>query len=154
MTTTSERRKTLNVLERLFAAEAAYLTAGGPGHARFDDIANCLTADVTLHQAESLPYGGVYRGPAGIERFMAGMSRCWSSLEFLEQRFVVEGDSAVVFNRGTLTARDSGRRLETQVMQLITVRGNRISEIRPFYWDTLAVARTLGLPEDRPSSRP
>ncbi|MEV4439974.1 nuclear transport factor 2 family protein [Streptomyces sp. NPDC049577] len=83
--------KTLNVLERLFAAESAYLAAGGPGHARFDDMADCLTPDVVLHQAKGLPYGGVYRGPAGVERFMAEMSRHWSALEFLEQRFMVDG---------------------------------------------------------------
>ncbi|WP_225830087.1 nuclear transport factor 2 family protein [Streptomyces sp. NK08204] len=144
MTTTSERESVLATLERFFAAEAAYLAAGGPGHARFDEMAACLTPDVVLYQAESLPYGGVYRGPAGVERFMAEMSRYWSSLEFLEQRFVVDADSAVVFNHGMLTARDSGRQLETSVMQLITVRGDRISEFRPFYWDSLAVARTLG----------
>ncbi|MEU5539947.1 nuclear transport factor 2 family protein [Streptomyces sp. NPDC020362] len=147
MNTMSGRRKVLALLQRFFAAEVAYLAAGGPGHARFDDVADCLTGDVTLHQAESLPYGGVYRGPAGVERFMEEMSRCWSSLEFQEQRFVVDVDSAVVFNRGTLTARASGRRLETSVMQLITVRDSRISEFRPFYWDTLAVRRTLGQPD-------
>ncbi|MEU6238126.1 nuclear transport factor 2 family protein, partial [Kitasatospora sp. NPDC047058] len=97
-------------------------------------------------------YGGVYRGPSGIERFMAEMSRYWSSLEFLEHRFVFDGDSAVVFNRGTLTARDSGRRLETAVMQLMTVRGDRIAEIRPFYWDTVAVARTLALGSPGPDA--
>ncbi|MFF4400285.1 nuclear transport factor 2 family protein [Streptomyces sp. NPDC001480] len=134
----------LATLERFFAAEAAYPAAGGPGRALFDDMADCLTPDAVLHQAESLPYGGVYRGPAGVERFMGEMSRCWSSLEFLEQRFVVDADSAVVSNHGVLVARGSGRRLETSVMQLITVRGDRISEFRPFYRDTLAVARALG----------
>ncbi|MEV4439973.1 hypothetical protein AB0K09_13265 [Streptomyces sp. NPDC049577] len=49
----------------------------------------------------------------------------------------------MVFNRGTLTAHGNGRRLETSVMQLFTVRDGRIAEIRPFYWDTAAVTRIL-----------
>ncbi|TYC68235.1 nuclear transport factor 2 family protein, partial [Streptomyces sp. CB01881] len=141
MSTTSERPPVRAVLDRFFGAEAAYLAAGGPGRAPFDDLASCLTPDVTLVQADGLPYGGVYRGPDGVERFMAEMSRYWTSLDFLEQRFVIDGDTAVVFNRGTLTARGSGRRLETAVVQLMTFRGDRIADIRPFYWDTLAVAR-------------
>ncbi|MFJ3793230.1 nuclear transport factor 2 family protein [Kitasatospora sp. NPDC090091] len=145
MAATSEHHTVRAVLDRFFAAEAAYLAAGGPGRAPFDELARCLTPDVTLLQADSLPYGGVYRGPEGIESFMARMSEYWTSLEFLEQRFVINDDSAVVFNRGTLTARGSGRRLETAVMQLIGVRHGLIAEIRPFYWDTLAVARTLAL---------
>ncbi|MEV5570766.1 nuclear transport factor 2 family protein [Spirillospora sp. NPDC052269] len=143
---TSGRQSVLATLERFFAAEAAYLKAGGPGRARFDEMADCLTPDVVMHQAESLPYGGVYEGPAGVERFMTEMSRHWSSLEFLEQRFVIDADSAVVHNRGVLVARVSGRRLETSVMQLIGVRGDRISEFRPFYLDTLAVVRALEAP--------
>ncbi|MCX4451254.1 hypothetical protein ACIOEZ_17235 [Streptomyces sp. NPDC087866] len=71
------------------------------------------------------------------------MSEAWQSLEFLEQRFVVDGDVVVVLNRGRLQARATGRILDTSVMQLITVKDGLITEIHPFYWDTLAVAKAL-----------
>ncbi|MYW03994.1 DUF4440 domain-containing protein [Streptomyces sp. SID3343] len=130
-------------MERFFAAEAAYIAGGGRGRADFGDLAACLAPDVVMYQAPGLPYGGPRHGPAGIEDFMAAMGEAWRELEFLDQRFVVEGETAAILNRGRLTARATGRVLETWVMQMITVRDGLISEIRPFYWDTKAVDAAL-----------
>ncbi|MCQ1580586.1 hypothetical protein [Streptomyces parvus] len=41
-------------------------------------------------------------------------------------------------------ARETGRTLETAVVQLIRVRGGRIEEFRPFYRDPAAVRGALG----------
>ncbi|WUN35630.1 nuclear transport factor 2 family protein [Kitasatospora sp. NBC_00315] len=140
------------MLQKFYSAEAAYIAAGGPGRARFDGLAECLDPEVVMYQAPGLPYGGTWRGPSGIEEFMAAMSVAWQSLEFLEQRFVVDGDSVVVLNRGRLRARASGRVLDTSVMQLITVKDGLITEFRPFYWDTAAVAEALR-PRGEPGGR-
>jgi ketosteroid isomerase-like protein len=138
-----EGRSSLAVLERFYRAEAAYISAGGLGKADFGELAECLDSEVVMYQADSLPYGGTWRGPSGIEQFMAAMSEAWQSLEFLEQKYVVDGDSVVVWNRGILCARATGRALETSVMQLMTVKNDRIAEIHPFYLDTSAVLDAL-----------
>ncbi|WP_214415449.1 nuclear transport factor 2 family protein [Sphaerisporangium fuscum] len=138
-----ESRRSLEVLERFYRAEAVYIGAGGPGKADFGVMAECLDPEVVMYQADSLPYGGTWHGPSGIEGFMAGMSEAWESLEFLEQRYVVDGGSVVVWNRGLLRARATGRELETEVMQLMTIKDGRIAEIRPFYLDTAAVLAAL-----------
>ncbi|MEV4498657.1 nuclear transport factor 2 family protein [Micromonospora arborensis] len=130
-------------MRTFYAEEAAYIAAGGFGKASFAGLAACLAPDVVMYQAEALPYGGQWRGSEGIERFMAAMSKVWQSLEFFEQRFVVDRDTVVVYNRGRLRARATGRVLDTSVMQLITVRDGLIAEIRPFYLDTAAVIETL-----------
>ncbi|MEV5748047.1 nuclear transport factor 2 family protein [Actinoallomurus sp. NPDC052308] len=131
------------VLDEFFAAEAAYISAGGPGVADFGGMAAHLDPDVVMHQAPTLPYGGVWRGHDGMERFMAAMSRAWRSLEFLERRQWTDGDTVIVSNHGRLTARATGRSIETTVLQVFTVRDRLIAEIRPFYWDTAAVNETL-----------
>ncbi|MFF5207740.1 nuclear transport factor 2 family protein [Streptosporangium sp. NPDC000396] len=133
----------LAVLERFFVEEAAYIAAGGLGKASFDRLAECLHPDVVMYQAPGLPYGGTWRGPQGIEGFLAAMSETWESLEFLEQQYVVDGDTVVIRNRGRLRARGTGRSLETWVMQLMTIKDGLITEIHPFYWDTAAVAEVL-----------
>lgn len=142
------RGDALAVLEKFYAAEADYIAAGGPGQASFDELAAYLDPDVVMYQAPGLPYGGTWRGPRGIEEFMAAMSEAWRSLEFVEQKFVVDGDNVAVFNRGRLQARATGRILDTAVMQLITVEHGLITEIHPFYWDTIAVAEALGVKEE------
>lgn len=134
---------TLAVLRRFFAAEAAYVAAGGRGKASFADLAACLDPDVVMYQSPGLPYGGPRYGPEGIEDFMAAMGEAWRDMEFLEQRFAIDGERAAILNHGLLTARATGRVLDTWVMQMITIRDGLITEIRPFYWDTKAVDAAL-----------
>ncbi|MFC9297262.1 nuclear transport factor 2 family protein [Streptomyces sp. NPDC057011] len=141
MTTTHPT--TSETLTRFYAAETAYVAAGGPGRAAFDDIAACLDPQVVLHQAPGLPYAGDWRGPEGIERFMAVMGEAWRSIEFLDQHRMIDGPDVVVTSRVRFVARATGRSLETRIVQLMTVRDGKITEIRPFYWDPPAVAAAL-----------
>ncbi|MFE4615494.1 nuclear transport factor 2 family protein [Streptomyces sp. NPDC056747] len=128
------------VLTGMYAAEAAYLAAGGPGQAPFAPLAPYFAPDVVLHQAAALPYGGTWRGHAGLERFFLAMSRVWESFDMTEQEFLATGATAVVLTRVRARARATGRELTFPILQTITVRDGRISEVRPFYWDTAAIA--------------
>lgn len=134
---------TADTLERFYGAEAAYVAAGGPGKASFADVAECLDPEVTLHQAPGLPYSGTWRGPEGIERFMAVMGEAWQSMEFLDQRCFIQGESVVVTNRVRLVARSTGQALDTRIVQEMTMREGRIHEIRPYYWEPAAVSAAL-----------
>ncbi len=127
----------LTVLKGMYAAEGEYLAAGGGS---FDVLAPFFHPDVVLHQAEGLPYGGTWQGHDGIARFFVAMSETWSRFDIGEQDFVVEGDTVVVYTQVHATARATGRELRFPILQRITVREGRISEVRPFYWDTAAVA--------------
>ncbi|MFD3918655.1 hypothetical protein [Streptomyces sp. NPDC058595] len=48
-------------LTGMYAAEAEYVAAGGPGEASFDVLAPFSAADVALHRADGLPYVGADR---------------------------------------------------------------------------------------------
>ncbi|MDL4816628.1 nuclear transport factor 2 family protein [Actinomadura opuntiae] len=135
---------TWDALQRYYAAETAYLAAGGPGKADFSPMAAHLAPDVVMYQAESLPYGGTWRGHDGMERFMASMSEAWTDLTFLDQHHAADGGTVAVLNRCAFRARATGRELETSVLQWITVRDGRVTEFRPFYLDTAAVLDALG----------
>lgn len=93
-----------------------------------------------------MPYAGDWRGPDGIERFMAVMGEAWQSVEFLDQHRMIDGPDVVVTSRVRFVARASGRALETRIVQLMSVRDGRITEIRPFYWDPTAVTTALRAP--------
>ncbi|AJT64278.1 nuclear transport factor 2 family protein [Streptomyces chattanoogensis] len=130
----------VTVLTGMYAAEAEYLAAGGPGEASFDLLAPYFAPDVVLHQADALPYGGTWRGHAGITRFFLAMSRVWEAFDMVEQEFLATGETAVVLTQVRARARATGRELAFPVLQTLTVRNGRITEIRPFYWDTQAIA--------------
>lgn len=138
---TESEHEVLAVLEGMYAAEAQYLAAGGPGEASFADLlAPYFSPDVVLHQAEALPYGGTWRGHEGMERFLSAMRQTWESLEMVEQRFLATDGTAVVLTQVRARARATGRELDFPILQTIEVADGRITEVRPFYWDTAAVA--------------
>lgn len=128
------------VLQGMYAAEMRYLAAGGPGSASFEPLAPFFAPDVVLYQAESLPYGGTWRGHAGMERFFLAMSQAWQSFDLVEQKFLATEGTVVVWTRVRARARATGRELDFPILQTITIRDGRIAEIHPFYWDTAAIA--------------
>ncbi|MBB6346728.1 hypothetical protein FHU36_003237 [Nonomuraea muscovyensis] len=130
------------VMERFYAAEAAYVAAGGYGKADYAEVAAHLDPEMVLHQAPGLPFTGTgtWRGHDGMERFLAKFSEVWESMEFLEQEHWGDGDTVVARNLVRFRARATGRAVETEIVQLIRVRDGRMVECRPFYWDPAAVA--------------
>lgn len=124
----------------MYAAEARYLAAGGPGRASFAPLAPFFAPDVVLHQAAALPYGGVWRGHAGIERFFVAMSQTWETFDMVEQTFLALEPTAVVHTQVRARARATGRTLDFPILQTIAFAEGRIAEVRPFYWDTAAIA--------------
>jgi ketosteroid isomerase-like protein len=145
----------LSVLQGMYAAESEYLAAGGPGTATFGPLAPFFSPEVVLHQATGLPYGGVWRGHGGMERFFLAMSRTWETFEMVGQQFLATTSPLVVLTHVHARARATGRELDFPILQTITVENRRITEIRPFYWDTAAIADASPphVPDGRPADR-
>jgi ketosteroid isomerase-like protein len=125
----------VSVLQGMYAAETEYFATGD-----FTPLQQFFAPDFVLHQAEGLPYGGVWRGHDGLRRFFAAMSRTWAAFDFGEQAFLATTSPLVVLTSVRARARATGRELEFPILQTITVAGGRITEVRPFYWDTAAIA--------------
>lgn len=135
----------MDVLTGMYAAEAEYFAAGGPGRASFATLAPFFAPDVVLYQAAGLPYGGIWRGHAGMERFFITMSAVWETFEIPHQEFVVTGPATVVHSQIRARARATGRDLDFPILQLIRIDNNQIAEVRPFYWDTQQIAEACTL---------
>ncbi|MEU9201118.1 nuclear transport factor 2 family protein [Streptomyces sp. NPDC048332] len=138
--TSSFATDSVAVLTGMYAAEAEYLAAGGPGSASFDLLAPFFAPDVVLHQADALPYGGTWHGREGMEEFFLAMSQVWESFDMAEQQFLATGETAVVLTQVRARARATGRELAFPILQTIRVKDGQIAEVRPFYWDTEAIA--------------
>ncbi|NEB80441.1 nuclear transport factor 2 family protein [Streptomyces sp. SID14478] len=130
----------VTVLSGMYAAEAEYLASGGPGAASFCLLAPFFAPDVVLHQADALPYGGTWRGHQGMEEFFLAMSQVWESFDMVEQDFLATGETAVVLTQVRARARSTGRELSFLILQTIRIKDEKIVEVRPFYWDTEAIA--------------
>nr|WP_232327831.1 nuclear transport factor 2 family protein [Kibdelosporangium sp. MJ126-NF4]CEL13724.1 hypothetical protein [Kibdelosporangium sp. MJ126-NF4] len=129
----------LSVLTGMYAAEADYLAAGGPGRASFATLAPYFSPHVVLHQAANLPYGGTWRGHDGMEQFFHTMAETWQAFDMLDQTFLTTTTPLVVLTHVHAQARTTGLHLHFPILQTITVHNGQITEVRPFYWDTAAI---------------
>ncbi len=135
----------VDVVRRFHAAEDAYMNAGGAdAGASFADMAMTLDPAVVLHQSPDLPWGGEFRGHAGYEDWARQMSRAFESLAVREARSFADGDTVVVTCRLVTRARATGETLDLPMAQMVRVRGDRIVEFRPFYWNVPAYRRAVG----------
>lgn len=130
----------MSVLKDMYEAEAAYLAAGGPGSAPFTPLAPFFAPDVVLYQADALPYGGVWCGHEGLEQFFLAMSQTWDIFEMVNQEFLAATSPLVILTNVHARARATSRELHFPILQTVTVEEERITEVRPFYWDTAAIA--------------
>jgi len=134
------------VMRGFYAAEAAYVAAGGYGKANYDQVAMYLDPEVVLHQAPGMPFTGtgIWRGHDGMERFLARFSEVWESMEFLEQEHLGDRDTVVVRNRVRFRSRSTGREVDATIVQWIRMRDGRMLECRPLYWDPAGIAEACG----------
>lgn len=137
---TTQTTDMLTLLKNMYAAEAEYLAAGGPGKASFELLAPFFASDVVLHQAEALPYGGTWRGHDGLEQFFLAMSHAWAAFDLVDQKFLATDGTAVVLTQVHARARATGRELDFPILQTVEATNGRITDIRPFYWDTATIA--------------
>ena len=136
-----------DVIQRFYAAEAAYMNAGGgDAGASFADMAATLDPDVVLHQSPDLPWGGEFLGHAGYEDWARQMSRAVDRLDVKDTRFFTGGDTVIITCRLVTRSRASAETLDLPMAQVVRVRGARIIEFRPFYWNVPAYGETIRSP--------
>ena len=133
------------VIRRFYAAEADYMNAGGSeAGADFAAMAATLDPEVVLHQSPDLPWGGEFQGHAGYEDWARQMREAFDRLEVGDTRFFTDGDTVVITCRLVTRSRASGQTLDMPMAQVVRVRGDRIVEFRPFYWNVPAYRDTVG----------
>ena len=99
---------------------------------------------VVTHEAPSLPYGGEYRGPSGVERHAQEYLRAWDGLQGDEERrldpeFIADGDRVAVLWRQRARHPATGDTFDMPAVSIYRLRGGRIVESRMFHFDAGAV---------------
>ena len=138
---TTDRSENLIALERCWDAQSAYVGSGGED---FAAMAASLHPEIVLRQADSLPYGGEWRGHRGIEGWMKEMTRAWDSVEVEHSALFEHDDSIVVLATFEARARATGTRVRMPICEVIRFADSLPLEWRVFYLDTAAINRVLG----------
>lgn len=107
----------------------------------FAAMASLFDPDIVVHEADHLPYGGVYRGAAGMGELMKKLNGFVKGFLVKTEQFFVSGDDVAALIRVTGTSRATGEPIDMPVMEVWTLKNGRATSIRPFYWDTAEFAR-------------
>jgi ketosteroid isomerase-like protein len=102
--------------------------------------------DLTIEDPPGLPYGGVYKGFAGMievaGKLFAAVEGCQIQTEAIIG--AEGGDEFVLRQRLTGTSARTGRPVEMSILEHYTFQDGLLTSIRPYYWDTKIFLEMLG----------
>jgi len=135
----------LRSLKRFYEAETRYSMSG----LAVDRAALLETvhSDVVLHQPDSLPYGGQWKGREDFGRWLDAFVGTWSNIVPSDAAFHNCGGEvlvATVVMRAT--ARTTGMHIEMPMCQVIRFSDNLPIDWRNFAWDTAILLDALRNP--------
>jgi uncharacterized protein len=88
---------------------------------------------IVWHEAESLPYGGVHRGPDAIlQNVFMGLGRDWAPFSATPQQYIDAGNRVVVLGEYRGTNRQSGRTFATPFVHIWRFENGRLIEFHQF----------------------
>jgi ketosteroid isomerase-like protein len=115
------------------------------------DLAGVLAtydSEIVIREAESLPYGGVYRGHEGGKQHAGAYILTWRDFQTsAEQKtdpvFLDAGDYVIVLWRQRGLDPSSKKKLDLPAVSVYELRGGKIVESQ-MYQDTSAILQFLG----------
>lgn len=131
-------RANLETVRRLFEAVE---------HRDLEPMYEIYDRAVVIREADSLPYGGEYRGHEGLVEHALGYVRAWDPLQTdadrdLEARFWADADRVFVLWRQKGRAPDRAQ-LNLPAISLYRLRGSQVVEARMHHFDTAAIVDFL-----------
>lgn len=109
----------------------------------FDEMGRLLDDDFIAHEAGGLPYSGDYRGLSGFRDLLEKMN---DAMTLSPGQFSSEplGESAVALRFSlTFTARASGNSVTMNLVEVYTLRNEKIVDLDVYYKDPAAVTALL-----------
>jgi ketosteroid isomerase-like protein len=89
--------------------------------------------DIEWHEAEGMPYGGVYQGADAVAQNVLGpLVTDVLNFAVTPEEFIASGDSVAVVTRYTGTGKETGRELNLNVVHVWDVRDGKIARFRQF----------------------
>lgn len=125
------------------AGELIRLIFTHSGRAEWERLEPHFAEDMVIHEPKSLPYGGEWRGRDALHRLYAHVMHFWDDPEVAVEAVTESENHAVAVLRFTLTARATGRRIETHVTEVSRMENGKLAEMRIHYFDTAALLDAL-----------
>lgn len=106
------------------------------------DLRKHTTDDFEIHEAADLPFGGVYRGADAMPTLMAKVGGLLTIKDLKFRNFLQAGDDVVAILDLVVAGPAGDETLP--IMERFRFRGDKVCELRPFYFDSAQVKRVSG----------
>jgi uncharacterized protein len=127
------------------AAELARSGYEAFGRGDIDAVLSLMAPDVVWHEAESLPYGGVWRGPdAVLENIFSAIGRDWDEYAAEPRQFIETDDHVVVLGEYRGVYRANGARMQAPFAHVWQFREGRLVTFHQFTDTALWLAAIAG----------
>jgi uncharacterized protein len=110
------------------------------------DLAGAATyfdPDICIYEPTGLPYGGKYVGHAGFYELFRQLGETFDELSIPPSAILDAGSAVIALKTLHGIVKATGIAVHMPLTEVFVVREGGIIEIRPFYWDTTAVAQAL-----------
>jgi uncharacterized protein len=139
--------------EDVGARNAELARSGYDAFARGDVpvVLGLMDPAIVWHEAESLPYGGVHRGPdAVLQNVFMGLGRDWQPFAAKSLQYIPAGDHVVVLGEYSGTNRVSGRAFVAPFAHVWHFKNGLLVEFRQLT-DTAKWLSAIDAPPETPA---
>ena len=96
-------------------------------------VLGAFADDIEWHEAEGMPYGGVYRGAdAVVQNVFAPIATDVEGFAVTPEEFVGSGDTVAAVVRYTGTGKVTGKTLDVPVVHVWDIRDGMVTRFRQF----------------------
>jgi len=96
-------------------------------------LLGAMADDVEWHEAEGMPYGGVYHGADAVAHNVLGpITTDIPDFAVTPEEYIAEGESVAVVVRYTGSGKATGKELNLPVVHVWDVRDGKIARFRQF----------------------
>lgn len=96
-------------------------------------VLGAMADDIEWHEAEGMPYGGVYHGGEAVAQNVFGpITQDILDFAVTPEEFIASGDTVAVVVRYTGTGKATGKQLDIPVVHVFDVRNGKIAKFRQF----------------------
>lgn len=115
------------------------------GVGKWEEVEAQLTDDFKIIEADSLPYAGLYEGKKALQELYTKVFAFWDDPSLAIHDITISKKNVIGMLSVHATSKHNGERLEMKVCEVFHIRGNMISGITPYYFDTAMIAKATGI---------
>lgn len=105
-------------------------------HGDIATVKGLLDPDVVMHEAPSLPYGGVHRGIDAVVQVVGQVMAVLDISKVAVERIVADGDWVVVLADAPIVEKPDPASHRMPLAECWRLSNGKVVELRAFYWDT------------------